>query len=125
MNDRKCSLQMCGCSTGISTYYGIVWKRNRWSLFDLSAITVNSQEQLTTIDNIWWSFVIPRKKPAGKTSLSAGPPPKIPLSAPELRQWRGARSSTARQGLVKEIFIPGQKMSSWWKIIPIKDDDPD
>ena len=133
---------MCVPSTKGTPHFGIVWKRNRWSVFEPS-ITINILKYLTTIGSIWrpseWSSQ-GRGQQVDSLSLSLfSTTPGDSVTSPEFRKWRELVDPRTRQRLAEEIFIPGQKSSSWWeeifipdrnqahggKISPIKDGDPD
>ena len=106
INDRTRLFQMYVPSTKDTSHFGIVWNRNTWSVFEPSAIGVNTQKHLaaTRVD-------IPRKRPAGRLSLSSVPPPEIPLPVPELRQWRELESPRPARNWWKKIYIPWNESS--------------
>ena len=87
---------------------------------DVLTVNRNSLRPSGTSDRPSGLDLTPRR-PTGRVPLASGPPPEIPLLAPELRQWRGARRSTAWQGLVREILHPQKKSQAGsGKISPIK-----
>ena len=88
-------------------HIGIEWNRNRWSVFEPSAIMI--------FENIWRPSgvdITPRWR-AGKHSLS------LPLPALEFRQWRelGYPRPSEIDG---RNFYPRKESNSWWKEKPYK-----
>ena len=89
----------------------------------------SERDALTVNRNIWRpsgtsgrlsGLDITPRRPTGRVSLASGPPPESPLSAPEFRQWRGARRSQLGRDWWEKFCIPGKESSWWWKDKPYK-----
>ena len=94
MTEHVCSRKYVP-STKYTSHFGIVWNRNRWSVFEPSAIAVNTQQHLATT---------PRTRPADRLFLSSIPPPEIP-------SMEGARMFATRRRFVEEICISGRSQA--------------
>ena len=86
-------------SPGVRAFHNNYFALRNW--IEADDLTVNE-----TMDGCRPSGVdITSRRPARRISLSSGPPPEIPLPAPEFHEWRELVGSRTRQRLEEEIFI--------------------
>ena len=100
MTEHVCSRKYLPSTKGTS-YFGVVWNWNRWSVFEPSAIAVNIRKHVTTT-----RVDVPRKRPSSRLSLSSVRPPEISSLVSEFRELRELVDSRPVRDWLKKFEFP-------------------